>query len=125
MAATNATAVLTIVAAPSSTPPGSQSLLSTPTPTQESAAITIDGITIGKYVQISGTGGDGLRLRREPSTSGAILFLGYESEVFKVNDGPVQADNYTWWYLTAPYDDTRSGWAAAQFLTIVDLEPTQ
>jgi hypothetical protein len=119
------TAVLTIVAAPISTPPGSQNLLFTPTPTQRPSTITIDGVTLGKYVQISGTGGDGLRLRKEPGTSAPVLFLGYESEVFKVNDGPIQADNFVWWYLTAPYDEGRSGWAAAAFIQVVDVEPSQ
>ncbi len=30
-----------------------------------------------------------------------------------------QADGYTWWYLVAPYDSTRAGWAAADFLAVV------
>ncbi|MEW6180050.1 MAG: SH3 domain-containing protein [Chloroflexota bacterium] len=97
------------------------SLFSTPTATQPPLAITIDGIGIGVYVQISGTGGDGLRLRREPGINSEVLFLGYESEVFKVVEGPREADGFTWWYLTAPYDEKRSGWAASSFLRVIDL----
>lgn len=116
------TAVLTIVAAPSSTPPGIAGLFSTSTPTPQAQSITIDGIAQGRYVQISGTGGDGLRLRQEPGTGTPILFLGYESEVFKVTDGPIETDGYVWWYLTAPYDEKRSGWAASNFLKVVQVD---
>lgn len=116
-----ATAILTIVPAPTSTIGSQMSLFSTPTATQPPLAITIDGIGIGVYVQISGTGGDGLRLRREPGINSEVLFLGYESEVFKVVEGPREADGFTWWYLTAPYDEKRSGWAASSFLRVIDL----
>lgn len=119
--AKEATAVLTIVPAPTSTVGGQLSLFATPTATQPALSITIDGIRVGLFVQIYGTGGDGLRLRREPGTNTDILFLGYESEVFKVVDGPKEADGFTWWYLTAPYDEKRSGWAASRFLRVIDL----
>lgn len=121
MTVTIPTAVLTIVAAPTSTAPGQMSLFSTPTPTQPAQTITIGGISQGVFVQISGTGGDGLRLRRDAGTSADILFLGYESEVFKVTDGPKEADGFVWWYLTAPYDDKRSGWAASNYLRVIEL----
>ena len=42
-----------------------------------------------------------------------------DAEVFMVRDGPQTADGYTWWYLVAPYDETRAGWAAADFLVVV------
>ncbi|GIV66573.1 MAG: hypothetical protein KatS3mg047_0966 [Bellilinea sp.] len=119
--AAEATAVLTIVPAPTSTAAGQMSLFSTPTATPPALSITIDGISVGQFVQISGTGGDGLRLRREPGINADILFLGYESEVFKVMDGPEEADGFIWWYLTAPYDEKRSGWAASRFLRVIDL----
>jgi hypothetical protein len=70
-------------------------------------------------VQISGTDGEGLRIRSQPSLNGEPVFLGYDSEVFIVQDGPREADGYTWWYLVAPYDDTRAGWAAANFLSYI------
>ena len=37
-------------------------------------------------------------------------------EVFEVREGPQEADGHTWWYLVAPYDESRAGWAAAEFL---------
>ena len=76
-------------------------------------------IAIGSYVQITGTDGDGLRLRSAPGVTSELLFLGEEAEVFQVKDGPKDANGYTWWYLVAPYDASRAGWAASNFLTVV------
>lgn len=76
-------------------------------------------ITVGSHVQVAGTGGDGLRLRIEPSLEGQILMLGSEAEVFRVHDGPREADGYTWWYLVGPYDESRYGWAVSNFLVVV------
>jgi hypothetical protein len=42
-----------------------------------------------------------------------------DAEVFEVKEGPKEADGFTWWYLVAPYDTNRSGWAASKFLTVV------
>jgi len=36
-----------------------------------------------------------------------------------VRDGPQEADGYTWWYLVAPYDENRAGWAASEFLAAI------
>ncbi len=116
-----ATAILTVVPAPTSTAVGQLSFFSTPTATPPVLSIKIDGIGIGQFVQVFGTDGDGLRLRREPGTNADILFLGYESEVFKVVAGPKEEDGFVWWYLTAPYDDKRSGWAASRFLKVIEL----
>jgi len=77
------------------------------------------GIAIGNYVQISGTDGEGLRIRSEPGLNGNPDFLGFDSEVFIVRDGPREVDGYMWWYLVAPYDETRAGWAASDFLTYI------
>ncbi|NWG05058.1 MAG: hypothetical protein HXY35_00070 [Chloroflexi bacterium] len=92
-----------------------------PTPTIDPFAPTPipTGIAIGNYVQISGTEGQGLRIRSTPGLDGEFVFLGYDSEVFVVQDGPQTVDGYTWWYLVAPYDDTRVGWAASDFLTYI------
>lgn len=76
-------------------------------------------ITIGSHVQVTGTGGEGLRLRIEPSLDGQILMLGSEAEIFRIHDGPREADGYTWWYLVGPYDESRYGWAVANFLVVV------
>jgi hypothetical protein len=88
-----------------------------PTPTPPAA---VDGIFVGGYVQIADTGGQGLRLRSGPGTENPPRFLGMESEVFLVKDGPEESDGFTWWYLEAPYDPGRSGWAASAYLAVVE-----
>lgn len=79
----------------------------------------INEFGIGAYVEVSGTGTEGLRFRSSPSKSGATLFIAMESEAFKIENGPEIADGYTWWYLSAPYDQNRSGWVVADYLTII------
>jgi len=70
-------------------------------------------------VQITGTGGDGLRLRSEPGLGNTIRLVAMESEVFLVLEGPQTGDGLTWWYLAAPYDETRRGWAVSNYLATV------
>jgi hypothetical protein len=104
---------LTIISPSTATP------LPSPTPLPAGTSTPIGQIGIGAYVQITGTEGAGLRIRREPGQGGDTVFLGEESETFQVKDGPQQADGYMWWYLVAPYDENRAGWAAADYLAAV------
>ncbi|NPV57899.1 MAG: hypothetical protein HPY76_14685 [Anaerolineae bacterium] len=115
--AQRATAELVVIPAPSTTP----TLQVLPTETPE-VPIKVDGIQAGIYVQIAGTEGAGLRIRSGPGKTYQPEFSGYDSEVFLVKDGPVEADGITWWLLTAPYDNSRSGWAAANYLKVVALD---
>jgi hypothetical protein len=119
-----ATAVVQVIPPPTSTSPSIATIPPTPTTTPEFSTPSANSqIKVGDYVQISNTGGDGLRIRSGPGTSNPPLFLGKESEVFKVTDGPKEADGYIWWDLTAPYDNTRAGWAASNFLSVVAQQP--
>lgn len=115
------TAVLNVLPLPTETvPPPTTTPQPTGAPDQDIPPSPPPGlIGSGAFVQITGTGGDGLRLRSEPGLEGAILFLALESEVFQVQEGPTQADGYTWWFLVAPYDDSVRGWAASNFLQVV------
>jgi len=110
-----APADLTIIPAPTGTSSAP------PTPTIDPFAPTAvpTGIAPGNYVQITGTNGEGLRIRSDPGLTGEPVFLGYDSEVFIVDNGPREADGYVWWHLVAPYDETRNGWAAADFLAYI------
>jgi hypothetical protein len=110
-----APADLTVIVAPTST----SSALPTATIDPFAPTPALTGIAVGNYVQISGTEGEGLRIRAEPGLNGEPQFLGYDSEVFIVKDGPRDVDGFVWWYLVAPYDETRVGWAAADFLSYV------
>jgi hypothetical protein len=112
-----APADLTMIPAPTHTPlfspvPTNDPLLATPT-------LAPDQIGIGGYVQISGTEGEGLRIRSAAGLNSDTVFRGEEAEVFVIREGPQEADGYTWWYLVAPYDETRAGWAASDFLAVV------
>jgi hypothetical protein len=114
------TPVLDIIPAPSTTPtriasPTSpEEAIETPSATLAPAA---EGeINLGQLVEISGTGGDGLRLRVQPGLSATIAFLGVESEVFEVGGGPQEADGYQWWFLRNPYNTEKTGWAVSIYL---------
>jgi hypothetical protein len=76
-------------------------------------------IGIGAYVQIYGTEGAALNIRADPTLGDNVLFLAYDAEVFSIGDGPVDADGFTWWYLVTPVDNSRAGWAASNFLTVI------
>jgi hypothetical protein len=109
------TPVVTIIVAPSPTT-GQSTQKVTLTPVEGG----VSQIKIGEFVQIFGTGTEGLRFRADPSLNGSTQFIGMESEVFKVENGPVQSDNYQWWYLRAPYDKNRSGWVVSEFLILIN-----
>ncbi len=112
-----APADLTIIPAPTGT------LNVTAVPTTDPALLSPtaagDQISINGYVQITGTEGEGLRVHATPGLETDTVFRGEEAEVFIVREGPQEVDGYTWWYIEAPYDETRRGWAAADFLIVV------
>jgi hypothetical protein len=112
------TSGVTVIPAPTLTPTPDSFVTATPTIPPDQ-----NGISIGAYVQISGTDGSGLRIRTGAGTENPVRFIGMDAEVFKVVDGPLKTDDYTWWMLQAPYDQTRSGWAASQYLSVVEKVP--
>jgi hypothetical protein len=113
------TAVVLIIPLPTATP-------APPTPTPDISAVPTTTplsnsgeFAIGQTVQVSGTGGEGLRLRVDPSIQAQVLIIGQDGEVFQVRDGPHQVDGYIWWYLVAVNDETRFGWGVGDYLTAV------
>jgi len=115
------TAVLYVIAAPSATLPAPvASATPSPTPTSEGVVVLPGGVlAVGGYAQVTGTEGEGLRLRADPGLSGTVRFLGIDGEVFEVQDGPRDVDGYQWWFLQAPYDPNVQGWAVADYLVAV------
>lgn len=57
-----------------------------------------------------------MRLRLDPSREAPVRFLGAENEVFEVGEGPVEAEDYRWWYLVNPFDTSMEGWAVENYL---------
>lgn len=115
------TALITVIAVPTATeiPPTNLPTLEEPPAATEFPDPPGGDIAIDAYVQVTGTGGGGLRLREGPGLDRTVRILGAEEEIFLVSDGPQQADNYTWWYLEGPFDETRHGWAVSNFLHVV------
>lgn len=114
-----ATVVVTILPAPTSTSTPSATPLVSPTPTLSGLPTPLPGdIGVGSFVQIVGTGGDGLRLRDKPGLGTTVLTMVSDTEVFKVMEGPNQVDGYNWWYLADPYNEKRRGWAVANYLML-------
>lgn len=108
-------AAMTVVPAPTGTAVFEIATLDpyAPTPT----LTPIPGqLAIGVYVQIVGTSGLGLNIRSAPGLDSSQQFMGFDSEVFRIEDGPRERDGYTWWYLVSNYDDGRAGWAASNYL---------
>ena len=112
------TAALTVIPSSSTVTPTSLDALPTDQPII-TPTLQPGSIGIGVFVQVSGTGGDGLRLRRGPGLNTEMQFLGLDGELFQVGDGPVDQDGYIWWFVVGSYDETRQGWAAADFLEVV------
>lgn len=116
---TSPLAVITQIAAPTSTPVLLATFEPTITPIPTLSAEDKKGIYVTGYAQITGTAGDGLSIRSGPATTFAVNFIGLDAELFKVIDGPVEADGYTWWKVEAPYDTSRNGWCVDNYLSPV------
>jgi hypothetical protein len=121
------TSLFTVVQLPSRTPtppePTNTPVGPTATPAPTLPIGGGEGFVPGDLVEVSGTGGDGLRLRREPSLNAEIVVLGVESEVFRVVAGPTSGDGYTWWQLVNPYDSAKQGWAVGLYLRKLGATP--
>jgi hypothetical protein len=115
------TAALTVIPAPTETPAPRTPLPVTPTLGADAPLGPAAGVlVVGSFVQINGTEGEGLRVREGPGLGYEPLFLALESEVFKIIDGPQRADEYTWWRLAAPFDESLNGWSVENYMLPVD-----
>lgn len=120
-AQTTPLAQITVLAAGEIPTPDIRLLEITSTPTQSETKVS-NGIAIGDYVKIEGTAGSGLRIRSGPGLNTDTVFVANESDVYVVLEGPEKVDDLVWWKLTTPYDDTRQGWAAADYLSRINPE---
>jgi hypothetical protein len=123
-APTAAPVVLTATPSPSTaTPALAPPTATAPAPAEPATTLPAPPageVKIGAYVQVSGTGDAGvLNLRAEPSLQARVNYVALEREVLQVQAGPKDANNITWWYLVDPASSTRSGWAAQNYLQVV------
>src|SRR5215217_5030877 len=73
------------------------------------------GVTPGSTAEVSGTEGDGLRVRAEPSLDGTLRAVLVDGAAVQVLEGPVRADGLEW--VRVSYDTQgASGWVAVRFL---------
>jgi hypothetical protein len=115
-----ATAILSIIQAPTETPIPQITLTPTSEPSSSQGVPLPSGpIAIGDYVQVSGTGGDGLRLHATAGVSSEVRYVAIEAEVFLVQEGPNESDGYTWWLLQDPYNEIVVGWGVSNYLSVV------
>ena len=109
-----------VIQAPTATPlPPTQTVPASNGTSQPASGLPGGGLAVGQVVQVTGTGGEGLRVRSQAGLDALILFLGSEGEYFEIKDGPQQKDGYAWWYLVSTSDPKRNGWAVSNFLTTV------
>jgi len=110
--------VLTVIPAPTLTSP--VPAVEAPTPViEETEMVVAGGVEIGVDVKVDGTGGAGLRIRSDPGIASGVQFLATDGDVFQVDDGPEEADGYTWWFVVSSRDPTRRGWAVSNYLVRV------
>jgi hypothetical protein len=89
-----------------------------PTPTASPAPPALptpDSLFVGGYAQVSGTGGDALRLRADPGLQTTTLKTIPDGARLLILDGPRDADGIIWWRLRDPSDGAE-GWAAELYL---------
>lgn len=108
----------------------SPTLLASPTPTPTEPAPTESpdgatptasaGITIGGYVEVTGTGSYGLSLREGPGANATRVDVAAEGEVFIVVEGPETVAGSPWWRIRDPENEERTWWAIGNYLKPIE-----
>jgi hypothetical protein len=117
-----ATAMLNVIEVPPKTPTApAKTVTPTINPSSSQEAPMPGGeINLGDYVQVSGTGGDGLRLHATAGVASEVEYIAIDAQFFLVKDGPIDADGYIWWLLQDPFIDNTVGWGVANYLSVVE-----
>ncbi|MBK9710003.1 MAG: Dyp-type peroxidase [Kouleothrix sp.] len=74
-------------------------------------------LRVGGRAEVSGTGGDPLRMRDQPGLGGKIQALLPPGTQMTLLEGPRPADGHNWW--RARTTDGRAGWVAGTFLRAI------
>ena len=72
-------------------------------------------LTTGRYAAVSGTDGQRLKLRSEPSLQAAELTRVYEGTRLLLLEGPKTVGSFVWWKVRDPQSGSE-GWAAQKYL---------
>jgi len=81
------------------------------------------GLAVGSAAEVSGTEGDGLSVRAEPSAQGALRTVLPDGTVVQVLEGPVAGGGLQWFRVS--YDAQGStGWVAGRYLVARGTAPT-
>ncbi len=104
--------VITITPSPIVPTPTLSVTVTPPTPL---ASPTPQGLYVGGYALVTGTG-SALRLRSDPGLQSTTLKTVTDGTRLKILEGPRDADDLTWWRLEDPTDGAQ-GWAAEKYLT--------
>jgi hypothetical protein len=111
-------------AMPTSVPPASPTPTLTHTPAGEvlpgATPTPSEDISIGGYVQVTGTGDYGLSLREGPGANYARMDVAPEGEVFIVVEGPQTAGGSPWWRVRDPENEERFWWAIGNYLQPIE-----
>jgi hypothetical protein len=88
----------------------------TPAPTVPSIPVSPSGaLAVGFAARVTGTGGSGVNMRSDSSTTAEVLQILPEETVVTLVDGPTEADGFTWWKIHL--DSGLEGWVVQDFLT--------
>lgn len=84
------------------------------TATPATAAIDPTALVVGGFAKVSGTDGDGARLRFGFGLDTASIRWAEEGETLKILGGPEQSDGYTWYRVQDNLGNI--GWVADNFM---------
>ena len=84
-----------------------------------SAPLIHEVFSVGIKVEISGTGGDGLRMRESPYMDSEVLYLAHEGEDCIIVEGPQIEENLIWWKIQSLEEETKSGWSVQTYMTTI------
>jgi len=92
-----------------STTPSNESFNASQTP-------NLPGVfSVGMYVHISKTGGDGLMIRSFAGFDGIPMYLGSEEEEFEIVEGPKINEGKIWWKIVSISNSQKIGWAVQDY----------
>ena len=92
----------------------------TRTPTPTATPLPPGQIGVGASVVVQTTTGANLIARAAPGTDAPVRSQFPNGTVLQVIDGPVDADNYTWWRVQGSAGD---GWSVGAFLRPLSIPP--